>query len=79
MGADIFCVVCGQRAYPALGPTGTREDFDLMRLDREGRPAENPKGKWFCSRHFKRRGRDYEVTAESIWPDEDSEPIEATS
>jgi hypothetical protein len=39
MGADIFCVVCGGRAYPALGPTGTREDFDLMSLDRDGRPA----------------------------------------
>jgi hypothetical protein len=43
------------RAYPALGPTGTREDFDLMSLDRDGRPADSPgSGKWFCARYFER-------------------------
>jgi hypothetical protein len=42
MGAGVFCVVCGARPYPELGPPGTREDFDLMRLDGDGRPAESP-------------------------------------
>jgi hypothetical protein len=41
MGADMSCVVCGARAYLALSPTGTREDFDLMKLDREGHPADS--------------------------------------
>jgi len=49
MGAGIFCVVCGARPYPELGPPGTREDFDLIRLDRDGAPAESPApGEWFC-------------------------------
>jgi hypothetical protein len=35
LGAGIFCVVCGARPYPELGPPDTREDFDLMRVDRK--------------------------------------------
>jgi hypothetical protein len=54
MTANIFCVVCGARPYP---PVGFREDFDLMKLDAAGRPAEGDAGKWYCSRHFRREGR----------------------
>jgi hypothetical protein len=80
-GAGVFCVVCGARPYPELGPPDTREEFDLMRLDCKGRPAESPaSGEWFCWRHFKRSGRrGYQVTAEWIWPDEEAAPSEATS
>jgi hypothetical protein len=79
-GAGIFCVVCGARPYPELGPPDTREDFDLMRVDRKGHPAESPaSGEWFCSQHFKRRGRrGYQVTAEWVWPDEEPAPSKAT-
>ena len=41
LGAGIYCVVCGARPYPELGPPETREDFDLMRVDRKGHPAES--------------------------------------
>ena len=79
-GASIFCVICGARPYPELGPPGTRGDCDLMRLDRKGRPSERPaSSEWFCSRHFERVGRDYQVTPEWIWADEDPAPDEATS
>lgn len=27
--AGIFCVVCGARPYPELGPPDAREDFDF--------------------------------------------------
>ena len=80
LGAGIFCVVCGARPYPELGPPDTREDFDLMRFDRKGRPAENPaSGEWFCSRHFERTRRGYRVTAEWIWANEEPARSEATS
>jgi hypothetical protein len=80
MGADIFCVVCGARAYPALGPTGTRENFDLMSLDRDGRPADSPgSGKWFCARYFERIGGCCRVTAERIPANADPAASEATS
>jgi hypothetical protein len=36
MPANIFCCVCGARPYP---PPRVREDFDLMKLDANGRPA----------------------------------------
>ena len=79
-GAGIFCVVCGARPYPELGPLETREDFDLMRLDRKGRPAESPaSGEWFCSRHFERVDREYQVTSNWVWPNEEPAPREATS
>jgi hypothetical protein len=81
MGAGIFCVVCGARPYPELGPPEAREDFDLMRLDRKGCPAESPtSGEWFCSRHFERMGRrEYRVTSEWIWANEEPAPGEAAS
>ena len=80
IGAGIFCVVCGARPYPELGPPQTRKDFDLMRFDHKGHPAENPaSGEWFCSQHFKRVGHDYQVTAEWIWANEEPVPAEAAS
>lgn len=77
MGAGIFCIVCGARPYPQLGPPKTREDFDLMRLNRKGRPAESPaSGEWFCSRHFERMGRDYQVAnGEPAHREATSEPL----
>jgi hypothetical protein len=73
MGAGIFCAVCGARPFPELGPPETREDFDLMRLNRKGRPTESPdSGEWFCSWHFERMGRGYQVTAE--WMPANAEP-----
>jgi hypothetical protein len=79
-GAGIFCVVCGARPYPELGPLKTREDFDLMRFNRKGRPAESPApGEWFCSQHFERIGRGYQVTAEWTWANEEPAPSEAAS
>ena len=69
-GAGIFCVACGARPYPELGPPGTRQDFGLMRLGRNGRPAESPApGEWFCPQHFKR----------AIPPNEKTAADEATS
>jgi hypothetical protein len=76
MGAGIFCVVCGARPYPELGPPETREDFDLMRFDRDGRRAE---AEWFCSRYFKRIGGCCGITAERIPANEDPAPSEAAS
>ena len=56
-GVGVFCVVRGARPYPELGPPETREDFDFMSLDRDGRPADSPfSGEWFCSGYFKRIG-----------------------
>jgi hypothetical protein len=43
MGAGIFCAVCGARPYPELGQPETREDFDLMRLDRKVAAASRSK------------------------------------
>ena len=51
MSANIFCVECGARTYP---PANFREDFDLMKLNAAGRPAEGDEGQWYCSRHFER-------------------------
>jgi hypothetical protein len=51
---EIKCVVCGARPYPELGPPGTREDFTLMRLDDQGRPADD--GRWYCEAHFPKKG-----------------------
>ena len=80
LGAGIFCVVCGARPYPELGAPDTREDFDLMRVDRKGHPAESRAlGEWFCSQHFERVGRDYRVTAEWTWANEEPAPAEAAS
>jgi hypothetical protein len=80
MGAGIFCAVCGARPYPELGSPETRQDFDLMRLDRKDRPAESPtSGEWFCSRHFERVDRGYQVTAEWIWANEEPAPSKAAS
>jgi hypothetical protein len=56
-GAAIRCCRCNARPYADIfGPPGARVDFDLMRLDDQGGPAESPDGKWRCSRHFKRLG-----------------------
>jgi hypothetical protein len=55
-GAGIFCCRCGARPFPEVGPPGTREDFDLKRLNAEGCPAEGDAGRWYCSRHFVRVG-----------------------
>jgi hypothetical protein len=80
VGTGIFCVVCGARPYPELGPPGTREDFDLMRLDRKGCPAESPDpGEWFCSQHFERVGHGYRVAAEWVWADEEPASSEVGS
>jgi hypothetical protein len=71
--AGIFCVVCGARPYPELGPPDTREDFDLMRVDRKGHPAESrASGEGFCSRHFKRVKGSYQITPE--WMPANAEP-----
>jgi hypothetical protein len=32
MSADIFCIECGARPFPELGPPGTRQDFDLVKI-----------------------------------------------
>jgi hypothetical protein len=77
-GANIFCVACGARPYPELGPPGAREDFDLMRLARDGRPAESTaSGEWFCSQHFERVGASYRIAAE--WIPQEPAPSEAAS
>jgi hypothetical protein len=41
VGANIFCVECGARPFPELGPPGTRQDFDLSKTS----------GEWRCSQH----------------------------
>ena len=60
MAANIACVICGARPYPELGPPGTREDFNLLKLverqSADGKskwwaPAGAGEGRWFCSRH----------------------------
>jgi hypothetical protein len=69
IGAGIFCVVCG-----------ARPEFDLMRLDREGRPAESPaSGEWFCLQHFERVGGCYRISAEWIATNEEPSRSEAMS
>jgi hypothetical protein len=57
-GANIFCSVCRARPYADIfGPPGARVDFDLMRLDGQGRPSESPApGNWYCSKHYKALG-----------------------
>lgn len=50
------------------------------RFDRKGRPADSPvSGEWFCSRHFERMRRGYQVTAEWIWANEEPARHEAPS
>jgi hypothetical protein len=79
-GAGIFCVVCGARPYPELGPPETREDFDLMRLDRDGHLAGSPApGEWFCSLHLERASGSDGITAEWIPANEERAIIEAAS
>ncbi len=58
MSANIFCCVpgCAARPFP-LPKSGVRQDFELMKLDADGRPAEGGAGKWYWSRHFRRLGR----------------------
>jgi hypothetical protein len=56
MKAGVFCCVCGALSFPELGPPGTCEDFDLLKLDDQGRPAEADAGRWPCSRHYRRIG-----------------------
>jgi hypothetical protein len=85
MAANIACVICGARPYPDLGPTGTREDFDLLKLvEREidyGKiiwaPAGDTEGEWFCSLH--RRGGPPGPSGEPTYlivkPTDLSEPI----
>jgi hypothetical protein len=51
-----------------------------IRLNRKGRPAESPvSGEWFCSRHFERVDRGYQVTAEWIWANEEPASRKAKS
>jgi hypothetical protein len=67
------------RPYAELGPPETREDFDLIRFNHKGRPADSPaSGEWFCSRHFERVEGIYRATAEWVWADEEPAPQEAT-
>jgi hypothetical protein len=75
MGGGIFCVVCGARPGPELGPPDMREDFDLVKLDHRGASGRDPaSGEWFCSRRFECVGRNYQVTAEWIWANEEPVP-----
>jgi hypothetical protein len=79
-GAGVSCVVCGTRPYPEFGPPDTSEDFDLVKLDHKGHPANSPaSGEWLRSRHFERIGGCCRVTAERIPANEDPAPSEATS
>jgi hypothetical protein len=41
MSANIFCTKCGARPFPELGPPGTHQDFDLLKIG----------GEWRCSQH----------------------------
>jgi hypothetical protein len=41
MSARIYCVECGARPFPELGPPGTRQDFDLRKI----------RGEWRCAQH----------------------------
>jgi hypothetical protein len=55
VAAGIACVVCGARPYPELGPPGTREEFDLLKLverkDGVWVAADVGEGSWFCRQH----------------------------
>jgi hypothetical protein len=67
VGANIACAVCGARPYPVLGPPGTRQDFDLMKLKESGAPAGQGKGAWYCSRHLARVADEkYQIKAEAV-------------
>jgi hypothetical protein len=66
--------------YPQLGPLGTREDFDFVRRDVDGRPAESPaSGEWFGSRHFESVSGSYRITAEWALASAESAHSKATS
>ena len=59
-GARIACCVCSARAFPELGPPGTREEHDLLKLGEVRDEKAKVKGWstigagaafWFCPQH----------------------------
>jgi len=51
--ANIVCCRCGAMPYPPPG-SKVREDFDLLKLTPDGKPAGEGEGDWYCSRRHQR-------------------------